>query len=114
MKYVLLMMGNLTDPECGEGDGPDPADFMAYDQALHAAGVHAGGDAMHGPENGTSVTAGTNGEPVVTHGPYAETREFVGGWWIIDVPDLDTAVDWARKAPGLEFGRIEVRPLAEY
>jgi len=48
------------------------------------------------------------------HGPFAESREFLGGYQIIDVPDLDAALDWAARCPGAKYGRVEVRPLAEF
>ncbi|MFC0673700.1 YciI family protein [Brachybacterium hainanense] len=115
MKYVLLMMGNLDGPSCGEDDAPGPEEFMAFDAELQRAGVLAGGDALDGPETGTSVTrASRDAEPVVTAGPYAESREFVGGTFVLDVADLDEALRWARRCPGAIGGRVEVRPVVEF
>ena len=53
------------------------------------------------------------GERVVTDGPFAETREVLGGFYLIDVPDLDTALDWAARCPGATYGSMEVRPIME-
>ena len=116
MKYVLLMMGNLDADRCGEGEELTTAeDFIAFDAELEQAGVLAGGFALHGPEDGTSVTRESrDAEPVVTAGPYAESREYVGGTIILDVADLDEALAWARRCPGAIGGRVEVRALAEY
>ncbi|GAA1491168.1 YciI family protein [Brachybacterium sacelli] len=115
MKYVLLLMGNLADDRCGETDeGPGPEEFVAFDAELEKAGVLAGGFALTDPEEGTSVTrADRDAEPVITAGPYAESREFVGGTIVLDVESLDEALAWAAKCPGAIGGRIEVRPLLD-
>lgn len=116
MKYVLLLMGNLADDRCGETpEGPGEEEFIAFDAELEKAGVLAGGFALSDPEEGTSLTkASRDAEPVITAGPYAESREFVGGTIILDVPTLDDALAWAAKCPGAIGGRVEVRPLVEY
>lgn len=113
MKYVLLMMGP-TEPD-PSADGASEEEFIAFDAELDRAGVLAGGFALYGPEEGTSVTRKTrDSEPVVTAGPYAESREYVGGTFIIDVPDFDQALAWAKKCPGaLGGGRVEIRALME-
>ncbi len=112
MKYVLLMMANIDGPGC------EPAakqKFIDFDDELNQAGVLAGGFVLDDPEHSTSVVkASREAEPVVTTGPYAETREFVGGTYIIDVANLDEALAWAAKCPGAIGGRVEIRPLVEY
>lgn len=115
MKYVLLMMGNLADDRCGESEEePGPEEFIAFDAELEKAGVHAGGFALTDPEEGTSVAKSSReAEPVITAGPYAESREFVGGTLVLDVETLDEALAWAAKCPGAIGGRIEVRPLLD-
>ena len=115
MKYVLLLMGNLADDRCGETEeGPGPEEFIAFDAELEKAGVLAGGIALTDPEEGTSVTrADAEAEAVITAGPYAESREFVGGTIVLEVPSLDEALVWAAKCPGAIGGRVEVRPLLE-
>lgn len=113
MKYVLLMMGSVDGARCE--DEATVEEFMAFDAELEKAGVHAGGFALHDPEDGTSVTKSSrSAEPVVTAGPYAESREFVGGTYVIDVPGLDEALAWARRCPGAIGGRVEVRAIAEF
>lgn len=118
MKYVLLLMGQLDDPRCGDdqaADQPRPEAFMAFDDELRQAGVHAGGLTLTAPEDATSVTrASSDAEAVVTAGPYAESREFVGGTFVIDVADLDEALEWAKKCPGAVGGRVEVRALEDF
>ncbi|WP_026927468.1 YciI family protein [Granulicoccus phenolivorans] len=113
MKYVLLMMGPV-DPDPA-ADGATEQEFIDFDTELQQAGVHAGGFALFGPEEGTSVTKQSReAEPVVTAGPYAESREYVGGTFVIDVPDFDRALAWAKRCPGaLGGGRVEIRALLE-
>jgi len=115
MKYVLLLMGNLADERCGETEeGPGVEEFIAFDAELEKAGVLAGGFGLTDPEEATSVTrADREAEAVVTAGPFAESREFVGGTIVLDVPGLDEALAWAAKCPGAIGGRVEVRPMLE-
>ncbi|MGO1561314.1 hypothetical protein CZ771_05800 [Actinomycetales bacterium JB111] len=116
MKYVMLLMGYHDGPSCGEDEAPGEEEFMAFDAELEKAGVNAGGIALAAdPEDFTSVTkASRDAEAVVTAGPYPESREFVGGTWILDVKDLDEALEWAKKCPAAVGGRIEIRPLLEF
>lgn len=115
MKYVLLLMGDTAGPRCGTENAPGVEDFVAFDAELKAAGVLVGGFALEDPETGSSVhvPAGES-DAVVTAGPFAESREFVGGTVILDVPTIDEALAWAKKCPGARDGRVEVRALAEY
>ena len=121
MKYVLLLFGDLEEARCGEPtsddveQGPGPEEFMAFDAELEKAGVLAGGFALEDPETGVSVAVPPGGgEPVVTSGPLAESREFVGGTILIDVADIDEAMAWAARCPGVHGGRVEVRAIAEF
>lgn len=114
MKYVLLLMGNIDGPRCGEDQAPGVEDFVAFDRELQEAGVLAGGFALDDPSNSTSVTRDSrDAEPVITAGPYAESREYVGGTIILDVENLDEALRWAAKCPGALDGRVEVRPMLD-
>ncbi len=115
MRYALLLMGAHQDPECGDPAGPDPAEFMKFDQEITEAGVVVGGFALEGPETAVRVSAdSTSEELLVTSGPFAETGEFVGGSYVIEVADIDTAIAWAKKSPGARAGHIEIRPVADY
>ncbi|WP_235738663.1 YciI family protein [Nocardioides alcanivorans] len=115
MKYALLLMGHLNDPACGEEGGASPEQFFAFDQEITDAGVVVSSFALEDPEHGAIVRSDDNGERIVSSGPFAEVQEFVGGGYIIDVPDLDAAVDWARRSPGsAPGGHVEIRPLAPY
>lgn len=115
MKYVLLLMGDIEDERCGaNADGPGPEEFIAFDAELEEAGVLAGGFALEDPETGVSVSIPRGeSEAIVTSGPHPETREFVGGTIVIDVPDIDEALKWATRCPGAQGGRIDVRAMLD-
>lgn len=115
MKYVLLLMGNIDDDRCGATEeAPGMEEFIAFDDELSKAGVLVGGFGLDDPETGVTVTlpSGAN-EPLVTSGPYAESREYVGGTYEIDVPSIDEALHWAKKCPGVRGGRVEIRPILD-
>ncbi|WP_349827024.1 YciI family protein [Brevibacterium litoralis] len=115
MKYALLLIGDPNDPACGEDGGANPEEFFAFDQEITAAGVVVDSFALEDPDMGVSVRSEASGERVVTKAPFTETSEFVGGAYVIDVPDLDAAIEWAKKSPGsAPGGRVEIRPLAPY
>ena len=114
MQYLLLIYG-------APGAGPEPgsaeaqAEFgrwFAYTDELQKAGVYVGGNPLQDNDTATSVRV-RDGERLVTDGPFAETKEHLGGYYLIDVPDLDTAVDWAGKMPNITYGTVEVRPIME-
>ncbi|GAA1796114.1 MULTISPECIES: YciI family protein [Brevibacterium] len=113
MKYALLLMGRTADADCGEDGGPDPSEFMRFDEEISAAGIVVGGFALEGPEHGVRVSE-AEGQALVTSGPFAESSEFVGGSYVIEVPTIDDAIGWAKRSPGAKFGHIEIRPLADY
>lgn len=113
MKYALLLMGDVAAAECGEDGGPDPSEFIAFDREINEAGIVVGGFALEGPETGVRVS-GMAEDAVVTSGPFAESGEFVGGSYIIEVADIDEAIAWAKKSPGSALGHIEIRAIADY
>ena len=114
MKYALLI---YDDPDNAPlPDTPEAQeDFGAWMRVSEEMGpVTAGGEALQPKETATTVRAGGSGEPVLTDGPFAETKEVLGGFYIIDVPDLDAATQWAAKLPNVAGGgSVEVRPVME-
>ncbi|MGO1544234.1 MAG: YciI family protein [Gulosibacter sp.] len=115
MKYVLLLMGHIDDPNCGEEGGADPEEFFAFDKEITDAGVVVSSFALEDPEQGVYVGSDASGERIVSNGPFAEVQEFVGGAYIIEVANVDEAIEWARKSPGsAPGGHVEIRPLAPY
>ncbi len=107
MKYMLLLYSDHT-----LSDEAPMEEWMAYTQALAEAGQLIGGEPLHGVETATTVRV-RNGDTLTTDGPFAETKEQLGGYYLIDVPDLDAALDWAAKVPLAPWGSVEVRPLME-
>lgn len=83
--------------------------YRAYTQALTDAGIMTGGAALQPARAGTTVRQ-RDGKRRVQDGPYAESKEQLGGYIVIDVPDLDTALDWASRCPAASTGVVEVRP----
>lgn len=110
MKYILLVH-HPRDTFDAPKDPADVAAGRAYGAALHAAGIFVAGAGLESPENATSVSV-RDGKRQVQDGPYAETKEFLAGFVIIDVPDLDAALEWAARNPAAAQTSIEVRPLA--
>ncbi|GAB98567.1 hypothetical protein GONAM_02_00890 [Gordonia namibiensis NBRC 108229] len=89
------------------------AAFSAYTRALQDAGVLVSAEVLRHSTASTTIRK-VDGELVVQDGPFADTKEQLGGTIIIDVADLDTAIEWARQAPPIEWGVIEIRPGATY
>jgi hypothetical protein len=111
-QYMLLIYAPT------EG-GPSPEEMAAamprwfeYTQSLQEAGVHVAGDPLHGADAATTVRV-RDGQTQITDGPFAETKELLGGYYIIDVPDLDTALAHAERVPNVHYGSIEVRPVMD-
>jgi hypothetical protein len=112
MQYLLMIysnesaMASLTEASRGEM----MAAYGAYAEAMGKAGVLQGGNRLRPASAATTVrTAG--GKTTVLDGPYAETKEQLGGYFLIDVPDLDAALSWAARCPGASTGVVEVRPI---
>jgi hypothetical protein len=86
------------------------AAYGAYTEALRQAGVMRSGERLRDAEAATTVKV-RDGKTEVLNGPFIETREQLGGFYMIDVPDLDAALSWAARCPGASHGAIEVRPV---
>jgi hypothetical protein len=112
MKYMLLIYGNEANAQAASKADMDQmlAAYGAYTEALSKAGVIVDGNRLQRSASATTVRT-TNGKTNVLDGPYAETKEQLGGYYIIDVPDLDAALSWAARCPGASHGLMEVRPI---
>jgi hypothetical protein len=112
MQYLLMLhaaegyFAGLSPAEAGK----TMAAYGAYTQALKDAGVFRAGERLQPTATATVVRA-KNGKPSVINGPYAEIKEQLGGYYLIDAPDLDAAIGWAARNPGAEHGAVEVRPI---
>ncbi|HLH11328.1 MAG TPA: YciI family protein [Methylovirgula sp.] len=112
MHYLLMIysneaaMMNRTKPEQEQMI----AAYTAYTEALKKAGVLAGSNRLRPSTDATTVRI-AGGKSQVLDGPYADTKEQLGGYYLIDVPDLDAALSWAARCPGATHGIMEVRPI---
>jgi hypothetical protein len=112
MQYLLLIYGNEAGMRSASKADTEQmvAAYGAYTEALKKAGVLAGANRLQ-PTASASTVRVTDGKSKVLDGPYAETKEQLAGYYMIDVPDLDAALSWAARCPGASFGAIEVRPV---
>jgi hypothetical protein len=86
------------------------AAYMAYIEALKKAGVLLGNSGLRPTSQATTVRA-PGGKQSVLNGPFAETKEQLGGYFLVEVPDRDAAPSWAARCPAVQFGAVEVRPV---
>jgi hypothetical protein len=113
VQYAFLIYENqdtFASRMAGEGH-PYVGAWRAYYRACVAAGIYVGGDPLHLPETGTTVRQ-KDGKRSVQDGPYANTKEQLAGFIIMELPSLDAALDWAARCPATAVGAVEVRPLA--
>jgi hypothetical protein len=87
------------------------ADYDTYSKALADAGVMRGGQKLAASTSATTITA-RGGKTLTTDGPFAETREQLGGFYVIECADLDEALTWTARCPGATYGSVELRPIA--
>jgi hypothetical protein len=111
MQYLLMIYANetgwskLTQAEQEQG----MAAYQAYTEALTQAGALKGSNRLQPSSTATTVHV-ADGKSQVLDGPYADSKEQLAGYFLIDVPDLDAAITWAARCPGASHGRVEVRP----
>jgi len=112
MQYLLLIYGNeadwanMSEAEQGQSFG----EYMQYTAEIKASGNYIGGEALEPVSTATTVRV-KNGKTVTTDGPFAETREQLGGYYLVEAKDLDEAISLGARIPGARHGSIEVRPI---
>jgi hypothetical protein len=113
MQFALLIYESPEAFAIRSNDGNDPytGAWRAYYKALVDAGIYVGGDPLEVPETATTVRL-KEGKRRVQDGPFADTKEQLGGFTILELPSLDAALDWAARGPAASAGAVEVRPLA--
>jgi hypothetical protein len=91
-------------------------EYNEFGAKAGAAGVVVGGEALHDTPTATTVTVegGKDGKVIATDGPFAETKEVLGGFYLLDCADLDEAIAWAAQIPGAWHGKVEVRPCIDF
>jgi hypothetical protein len=113
MKYTFLLYSTPSDfsQMTPEDWAREKQVYGAYIGALQQAGVFVATDWLHPVETATTVSF-ENGQRRIQDGPFAATRETLGGYFVIDVPTLDAALAWAEKCPAAQYGKVEVRASA--
>jgi hypothetical protein len=114
MRYLLLI---YTDETADQGSPEDfelmMKEYGAFGQWLEDAGIGRGGEALQSVQTATTVRV-RDGRTLTTDGPFAETKEQLGGFYLVDAKDLDQAIEAASRIPGAKSGCVEVRPLMEF
>ena len=112
MKYALLIYDNEANSATATPDEMKAlmGAYVAFTAEVHEKKVHLGGEALHPTSSATTVRV-RDGKTSTTDGPFAETREQLGGFYLLDCRDLDEAIEYAAKIPGASTGCIEVRPI---
>ncbi len=115
MQYALLIYNDESGfANVSEDDGKKMmGEYFAYTESLRGAGAMQAGEGLQPTQAATTVRV-RDGETLTTDGPFAETKEQLGGFYLIDVASLDEALEWAAKIPGARTGSIEVRPVMVY
>jgi hypothetical protein len=115
MRFMMLVIPKGYE-KAEPGAMPDAetvAAMMKYNEALQKAGILVGLDGLHPPSTGARISF-SGGKPLVTDGPFAESKEVIGGYWMIQVKSREEAIEWASRAPMPEGDTIEVRQVQEF
>ena len=113
MLYAMLIYENAKAFESRQAGDDDPylGAWRAYYKTMVEAGVYAGGEPLSSPDTGTTVRH-EEGKRQIQDGPYANTKEQLAGFILLELPSLDAALDWAARCPATSSGAVEVRPLS--
>ena len=111
MQYMLLIHGNEVAMNAATPPGASMSpDYAAFNEAMAKAGVIVGGERLRPTTEAVSIRV-SGDKTEVLDGPYAETKDQLGGYYLIEVPDMDQAIAWAARCPAARNGTIEVRPV---
>ena len=113
MKYMLLIYSNPNSGLTPEEGQAEMQAYWGFEEAVRGAGAHIAGEALHEVTTATTVRV-REGKTLTTDGPFAETHEILGGFYLIEAKDLDEAIQWAAKIPTAGSGCIEVRPVVDF
>jgi hypothetical protein len=114
MRYLLLIYtAEAADPPPPDVQAEELELYNAFTTEVNQRGLFRAGEALHPTSSATTVRV-RDGETMTTDGPYAETKEALGGFYLIEARDLDEAIELAAKIPGARHGAIEVRPIFEF
>ncbi|HOU41296.1 MAG TPA: YciI family protein [Promineifilum sp.] len=115
MQYMLLI---YVDPQTYAGVTEEQlqtemAEYYAFGPSLRERGIEVSGEGLQGIETATTLRV-RDGQALITDGPFAETKEHLGGFYLIDVANLDEAIEVARRIPDVRRGSVEIRPVMVY
>ena len=115
MQYMLLI---YVDPATYAGvtdeqNQAEMAEYFAFGPSLRERGIEVSGEGLQPITTATTVRV-RDGQALITDGPFAETKEHLGGFYLVDVPDLDAAIEIAQRIPDVRRGSVEIRPVAVY
>jgi hypothetical protein len=115
VKYLLLIYDDesVWSSMSEEDSQAIMGEYFAYSEKVFGAGAAKAGDALQPTATATTVRV-RDGQTLTTDGPFAETKEQLGGYYLLDVANLDEAIEWASRIPSARWGSIEVRPLMEF
>lgn len=115
MRYLLLIYSNEQPETAPTQEEMDTVmqEYYAFSNELQASGAMLGGEALL-PTNSATTVRVRNGQTSSTDGPFAETKEQLGGFYMVNCDNLDEAIQWAAKIPGAKIGSVEVRPIMEF
>ncbi len=115
MKYLCLIYENEKGWEEMPKDQADAAmgEYFAFTDSIKKSGQYVAGDALHPTHTATTVRV-RNGKTLTTDGPFAETKEQLGGYYLIDAKNLDEAIQVAARIPSARWGSIEIRPVVDF
>jgi hypothetical protein len=114
MQYALLIYESPTEfalRQREEGEVVYVGAWRTYYKAMVAAGIYLDGNPLEAPETGTTLRE-RSGQRQIQDGPYASTKEQLGGFILLELPSLDAALEWAARCPAAAYGSVEVRPIA--
>jgi len=112
MQYALTIYGAPREMTQEEGQAMSAA-YQTLTDEMRSSGAFLAGEGLQPVTTATTVRV-PNGERIVTDGPFAETKESLGGFYVLECKDLDEALDWAARIPGAKTGCVEVRPVIQY
>jgi hypothetical protein len=114
MRYLLLIYSQeQLDSDVDAAGGAELEEYNAFTEDIRARGLYEAGEALHPTSSATTVRV-KNGQTITTDGPFAETKEALGGFYMVKAKDLDEAIELAARIPAARHGSIEVRPIFEF
>lgn len=114
MRYLLLIYSpEPTEQPSEEAVAAEMAAYNTFTRTISERGAMRGGEALHPTSSATTVRV-RDGQTLTTDGPFAETKEALGGYYVVDARDLDEAIEYAAMIPGATHGSVEIRPIFEF